>query len=120
MPSRSWFRRLVVCGFAASLLACATETPIQSLPPDVARAIAVLPRAEVLESADDGVPTFLRGELGHVGPTVPQESAALEVALRPVLVPALEAFRLKVGDLALRKVNADINGNRHLRYQQRL
>ncbi len=128
MSSRSVFRRFVVCGVAASLFACTSEpSTFHSLrtdpalaPPDVARALAALPEAEVVESADDGVPTFVRGELGRLAPGAPADGAALEVAVRGALAPALAAFRLSTGDLWLRKVNTDFAGSRHLRYQQRL
>jgi len=88
------------------------------IPQDIAAAIAALGRAEVVETARDGMPTFLRGDLGQVLNLQTTDMAAAEQTLGARLGPALAAFRLAASDLKLKKINVDESGNRHARYSQ--
>ncbi|MBS1124431.1 MAG: empA, partial [Deltaproteobacteria bacterium] len=86
---------------------------------DIADALAALPEATVLSSTDDGVPTYIVGELAKVGAMQTDDAHAAEAALRPSLPPVLAPFRLRADDLALRRMNVDEDGGRHFRYDQR-
>jgi vibriolysin len=85
---------------------------------DIADALAALPEAEVLQSTADGVPMYIRGELGKVGSMQADDTAAAEAALRPQLAPVLAAMRLRTDDMQFRKMNVDEMGGRHFRYRQ--
>ena len=85
---------------------------------DIATALAALPEAEVLQSTTDGVPMYIRGELGKVGAMQADDATAAEIALRPQLAPVLATMRLSTDDMQIRKVNVDENGGRHFRYRQ--
>jgi len=88
------------------------------IPSDVANSMAVLPDATVVQATSDGVPTFLRGRLARVGEIGALNREATEQRMVAVLGPALAPFRLKAGDLRLRKMNTDERGYHHLRYSQ--
>ena len=124
---RPLFRNLIGLGLTASLFACAgagdepSATPkdgSESLPADVVRATAALPEAEIVSTNVDGIPTFIRGDLGRVGDMQSDDRATAEAQLRPALVSVVAPFRLAAGDLRLRKINTDENGYRHFRYNQ--
>jgi vibriolysin len=85
-------------------------------PADVARALGALRSVDVVQAAPDGVPTFLRGDLGQAPQLNVAALSATEMTMRPVLAPALAALRLRPPALQLRKVNVDAMGNLHLRY----
>jgi vibriolysin len=85
---------------------------------DVAEALAALPEATVLSQTDDGLPTFVVGELARTSAVQIDDPAAADAALRPTLPPVLAVFRLGVADLVLRKLNVDEDGGRHFRYVQ--
>ena len=93
-------------------------TKDDSTPDDVAEALAQLPDATVLEWTEDGLPMYIVGEMVKVGAMQSDDAVASDGALRPMLTPVLKPFRLGTGDLALRKMNVDEEGNRHFRYQQ--
>ena len=63
MRARAFLRFVAVSGFSTSLLACATagdeaNEPAKDDPSeDVTRSVAAFPEAEVVQAADDGVPT---------------------------------------------------------------
>jgi vibriolysin len=86
--------------------------------PDVAEALAQMPEARVLQTADDGVPQFIVGELGKIAPSQEAGLVASDASLRAALPAILKAFRLENKDLKLRKVNTDELGGRHYRYSQ--
>ena len=86
---------------------------------DIATALAALPEAEVLQSTADGVPTYIRGELGKVGDSQADDDATAEAMIRPQLAPVLATMRLHTDDMVLRKVRTDEMGSRHYRYQQK-
>ncbi|HUQ05497.1 MAG TPA: M4 family metallopeptidase [Kofleriaceae bacterium] len=108
---------------ASSLLACTTVvedtttgTP-SSVPDDIAEALAALPEAKVIAFTDDGVPTFIVGELAQVG-TLPADAVAAELALRPSLKTIVAPFRLTPDNLAFQRARTDESGGRHFRYRQ--
>ncbi len=126
---QSRLHRLVGCvGMAATLVACASagddldgvqkEDDPNGSPGDVARAMDDLPEAEVLQATEDGVPTFVVGELAKVGDAQSDDRLSADAALRAGLDPVLKPFRLRAADLRLRKINTDENGYRHFRYRQ--
>jgi vibriolysin len=112
--------RLAVA-LALVLNACATgdsdppkvEDPSRTAD-DVADALAALPDAEVLQFTADGVPLYIRGELGKIGDAQSDDDSSLRPALAPVLAP----FLLEVDNMILRKVSTDDGGSRHYRYHQ--
>jgi vibriolysin len=85
---------------------------------DIADALAQLPEATVLSQTDDGVPTFVVGEMAKVGAMQSDDAVASDLALRPSLTPVLAVFLLDNDDLVLRKMNVDEDGGRHFRYSQ--
>ena len=91
---------------------------IKKAPADVTTALSSLSKAQVVDAADDGLPTFLRGELGRTESLAGADTATADTLIRSKLGPALAAFRLTPSDLKLRKINVDANGNRHARYDQ--
>jgi len=108
---------------AGSLLACTTVvedtttgTP-SSVPDDIAEALAALPEAKVIAFTDDGVPTFIVGELAQVG-AMPTDAISAEAALRPALGPVVAPFRLEPEELAFQRMGVDESGGRHFRYRQ--
>ncbi|HEY8142881.1 MAG TPA: M4 family metallopeptidase [Kofleriaceae bacterium] len=72
----------------------------------------------MLQSTADGVPMYIRGELGKVGSMQADDDAAAEAALRPQLAPVLAPMRLTTSDMQFRKLNVDEMGGRHFRYRQ--
>ncbi len=83
---------------------------------DVRGAIEALPRAEVVGTRPDGVPGFVRGDLGAVPGRIdemsgPESLAAVVATLAPV-------FRLSSSELRLTHVSQDALGYSHARYQQ--
>lgn len=104
----------LVAGFAMAGGAVAAVPG--NTPTDVAQALGAMPFVHVVQAGPDGVPTFLRGDLGQVPQRNFASLAAAESTMRPVLTPVLAALRLHPAALKLRKVNADSMGNLHLRY----
>ena len=120
MSSRRQFSRSLIA--LTALAGCEANvdgwTKDDPAPDDVADALAQFPDAEVLEWTTDGLPMYIVGEMIKVGPMQSDDPIASDAALRPALAPVLAPFRLKTGDLALRKMNTDDEGNRHFRYAQ--
>ncbi len=87
-------------------------------PPDVVRALGALADVDVVHAAPDGVPTFMRGDLGLAPKLDPNDLVGTQRAMQPVLAAALAALRLQPADLRLRKISVDVHGNQHLRYVQ--
>jgi len=115
-----WVKGRLAAALAASLALAAgamAAVPGNS-PADVASALNALPSVDVVHAAPDGVPTFVRGDLGHAPNLNAADLAGTQLAMRPVLAPVLAALRLRAADLRLRKINVDANGNQHLRYDQ--
>jgi vibriolysin len=102
---------------SAVALACGptVSEPTKEGDDDIASALAALPEAEVMQATADGVPMYIRGELGKVGDAQMDDDASL----RPNLAPVLAPMRLDTGDMEFRKLNVDENGARHFRYRQR-
>lgn len=134
--ARFW-RGSLVAGFVASLGYTVTATAVlpatsattsavamaaphaqRGTPSDVTAAVSRLPHAEIIERGSDGLPTFIIGDLGHVGSIAGGGLGAAQRSLNPRIAPALAAFRLAPADVALRKLNTDANGNRHARFAQ--
>jgi len=99
-----------------ALATSATAAVPGNTPTDVASALGALHSVDVIQAAPDGLPTFLRGNLGQAPQLNVSALAATELAMRPVLAPALAALRLRPADLRLRKINVDSMGSQHLRY----
>src|SRR5258706_1225102 len=89
------------------------------IPSDVAAALAALPEATVLMYTQDGLPTYIVGEMGKVNAMQDNDPVAAEAALRPALPPVLAPMRLHTSDLVLRKINVDDQCDRHFRYTQK-
>jgi len=103
---------------AFALVAGASAAVPGNTPADVASALNALPVVDVVHAARDGVPTFLRGDLGQAPRLNAADLAGTQAAMRPVLAPVLAALRLRAAELRLRKINVDANGHQHLRYDQ--
>src|SRR5262249_51554192 len=89
------------------------------LPGDVANAVDSLPEAEIVQRGADGVPTMVRGDIARVSDlSAMADRASAEKAVGASIGPALAAFRLKTSDVKLRRMTSDVQGNRHLRYNQ--
>ncbi len=86
-------------------------------PDDVARALAALPNAQVLDWTPDHLPTYVVGEMNKLG-ALPDDAVAAEAMLRPALEPIVKPFRLSPDALTLRKMTVDEQGDHHFRYQQ--
>jgi len=115
-----WVKGRLAAALAASfaLVAAATAAVPGNSPADVASALNALPMVDVVQAARDGVPTFLRGDLGQAPKLDASDLPGTQLAMRPVLAPVLAALRLRAADLRLRKINVDAQGNQHLRYDQ--
>ena len=119
---------------AAALSACGPTTPDSQpddpptpddttkddgIPQDVSFALAQLPEAQVLAYTNDGLPTYIVGEMAKITANQTDDAAAAEAALAPALPAVLAPFRLRTTDLVLRKINVDEGGGRHFRYNQK-
>ena len=113
-----WVKGRLIAGLASGLLLATTAMAAVpgNTPDDIARALGALSSVEVVQAAPDGMPTFLRGDLGQVPKFNATSLAATESTMRQVLAPVLAAMRLRPAALQLRKVNVDPMGNQHLRY----
>ncbi|HEV8689997.1 MAG TPA: M4 family metallopeptidase, partial [Ideonella sp.] len=109
-------RLIATLAWGLALTTSAMAAVPGNTPADVASALAALPSVDVIQAAPDGVPTFLRGDLGQAPKLNVAARGTTESTMRPVLSPALAALRLSPADLHLRKVNVDAMGNQHLRY----
>jgi vibriolysin len=88
------------------------------MPDDVKADVAALPEAEVMQLNRDGLPTFIRGELGKIDPSHVDDRLTPDASLRPALSAVVAPFRLRSEDLRLVRINTDEVGNRAYRYQQ--
>lgn len=113
-----WVKSRLIATLATglALTASALAAVPGNTPADVAHALGALPSVNVIQATPDGVPTFLRGDLGQAPQLNAASLTATELTMRPVLAPALAALRLSPADLRLRKVNVDSMGSQHLRY----
>jgi len=91
---------------------------LKDVPADIAAIVSGLGHSSVVETSLDGMPTFLRGDLGRVSGMSNTDAALAAQTLAPSMTQALKAFRLKPADLQLRKMNLDANGNHHMKYVQ--
>ncbi|HKA87855.1 MAG TPA: M4 family metallopeptidase [Haliangiales bacterium] len=88
------------------------------MPPDIAAAVVALPEAQVVATTNDGVPTFIVGDMGRVGATQDDNRAAADLAIRPQLAAVIAPFRLASSNLILSSLHTDDQGYRHFRYRQ--
>src|SRR6478609_2053586 len=112
-----WVALTVLAGCEANVDGWQKTDP-GGAPDDVQEALRALPNAEVLEWTQDGLPTFIVGEMAKVGAMQSDDAAASDQALRTALTPILKPFRLQTNDLVLKKMNVDENGDRSFRYTQ--
>lgn len=87
-------------------------------PDDVQDALNGLPDVTVLMTTQDGLPTYIVGEMAKIGAMQTDDPVAADNALRTALPPILKVFRMTTAELSLRKMNVDENGHRHFRYSQ--
>src|SRR5687768_5083703 len=128
MRKRTSLRRalahIVLSGTTAALVTGCTATvddrtgSSSSASDDVAAALAALPEAKALAFTEDGVPTFVVGELGRLGPMDGMDGHLADAVLRPSLGLVVAPFRLRADQLALRAMRVDEQGGRHFRYTQ--
>jgi Zn-dependent metalloprotease len=123
--------RWLLASLTFTLSACGAGTPDGEAPAsassrdgarvgDLESALVALPGVEVLDVQGDGVPAFIRGELGNTGRAIPGASAwQAHALLEPSLPRVLAAFRLTAKDLVPQRVSRDELGHTHLRYAQR-
>lgn len=115
----TWLRGRIAVALAASFaLTAGAFAASVNAPPDVARALGALSKVDVVHAAPDGVPTFMRGDLGQAPTLDVRDIAATQRNMQPVLAPSLAALRLQPADLRLRKISVDAHGTQHLRYAQ--
>ncbi|MBU8897167.1 M4 family metallopeptidase [Corallococcus sp. M34] len=108
-------------GVSACGMEGAPQAALESAPDteSLASALSALPDAHVLDTHPDGVPTFVKGDLGSAGRGLSGASARQAHALlEPALARALPVFRLKLADVVPRDVRPDAQGNVHVRYAQ--
>jgi len=85
---------------------------------DVTTALAALSDARVLDSAPDGLPRHIVGDLAHVDVARLKDPATAESALRVVLPQVVAPLRMSASDLRLRGVRRDGRGGTHFRFGQ--
>ncbi len=103
-----------VLGLVLGLSGCSApgvHEDFSGRPSDVSAALAALPEVEIVATHEDGLPTFIRGDLGRVVATPTLD----EPVLRAALGPALASFRLTATDVKLVRQNTDGAGNHHVR-----
>jgi vibriolysin len=115
-----WAQGRLVAALAVSfaLATSATAAVPGNAPADVASALNALPVVDVVHATRDGLPSFMRGDLGTAPKLNAADLAGTQLAMRPVLAPVLGALRLRPDDLRLRKISVDAHGNQRLRYNQ--
>ncbi len=87
-----------------------------SLPDDVAASLLTMPQVRVAAAAKDGIPTFLKGDIGTIKPVNPRAVAASDLA--PVIKKVAAVFRLAEHDLTATKTVTDNLGFTHINYDQ--
>ncbi|HKQ70871.1 MAG TPA: M4 family metallopeptidase, partial [Polyangiaceae bacterium] len=85
------------------------------LAPDVRRALANLPAAEVVAEGHQGLAAFVRGNLGKVAVST---AGVLDRDLKQALEPIAPVFRLDAVDLHATKISVDELGQTHVRLRQ--
>ncbi|QSQ22000.1 M4 family metallopeptidase [Pyxidicoccus parkwayensis] len=86
---------------------------------DIQASLGVLKNAGVADVHEDGIPSTIRGELGHVERSLSAMSVGeMALAAAPTLSAVAPVFRLNAEDMYLRSVRTDEQGNQHLRYSQ--
>lgn len=118
------FAKLFLAALSAiALIACASESPLQSCQPpdvpladDIRAAVDSLPCVESINVDPSGMPTFMQGELGSGEST--QDLAAARASLASSLAKIAPVFRLQAGDLVAKSARTDASGATHVRYQQ--
>jgi vibriolysin len=120
MRSRRLIRDMAGVALAVSLVGCGPEwvntDGKDQDNSDIADALARLGDATVLNYTTDGVPTYIVGDMAHVGDGQIDDLDQAEAAIRPALAPVLAAFRMTTDEVKLRKVNVDDSGIRHYRF----
>jgi vibriolysin len=89
--------------------------PEANLPDDVSGALRALPDARVELLGQDGLPTFVVGDLGRIG-VKPDQITERDVF--PLLEQIAPVFRLRAQDLKLSGIQKDELGFVHVRYRQ--
>ncbi|WP_255442238.1 MULTISPECIES: M4 family metallopeptidase [Corallococcus] len=122
--NRAWTQGLIGACCVVMGAACgdapegATASPegVQQGPADVRAALAALKQVEVVDVSKDGVPTFIRGNLGTADRSLvaPKAGEALTSALSAIA----PVFRLRVDELRARSSRTDDIGFTHVRYDQ--
>lgn len=107
-----------VLGVALLVAACTTTTEeeteeVVTSRDDITTAMAALPEAKIVAVDDDGVPTFLAGDLG----STPQGLRSTTGAdLAPVLANVTPVFRTSPDKLSFRQSATDTMGDLHYRF----
>jgi vibriolysin len=81
---------------------------------DVSAALAQLPDAKIVAVDDDGVPTFLSGNLGQTAPGLLRSNTGADLA--PVLATVTPVFRTTPDKLSFRSSALDPQGDQHYRF----
>jgi vibriolysin len=121
MRSRRLLHEVVGVAMVGSLFGCGPEWVAdgsKDSTEDIDDALAALPEARVLAYTNDGVPTFIVGEMAKIGDTQTDDLVAAQAAVAPAIGPVLAPMRLTADQLTLRKINYDSEGGRHFRYRQ--
>ncbi len=117
------FRGFTVASIILSMAACQSVDDDQEKSEktpglDIQAALSALPRAEVVDVDEAGVPSFIAGELGPIHLSGDITSPAMAVALRNAVSTLSPVMRVKPDDLALRNSHVDKEGDTHLRFTQ--
>ena len=120
------FSSAVVGAVAVALLAAACSTPGADEDPttdvsgtsrdDITVALSKLPSAKIVAVDDDGVPTFISGDLGSTQQTLLRSNTGADVA--PVLAAVAPAFRNSIDKLTFKRSHQDDIGDQHFRFGQ--
>lgn len=114
-------RVLGVLGVAVLAVACSVPGDdeadvVSSSRDDITTAMASMPDANIVAADDDGVPTFITGNLGSAPPTLARSMNGAEIA--PILGTVAPVFRTKPGALAFKRSHQDDLGDVHYRFGQ--
>lgn len=118
------FRGFSVASIILSMAACqgvddGQEKSGQKQPTtDIQAALAALPRAEVVDVDEAGIPSFITGELGSLDIRGNVTSPEMQVSLRNAVATLSPVMRLHPDDLTLRNAHVDNEGDTHLRFAQ--
>jgi len=85
---------------------------------DIQASLSALPRAEVVDVDEAGVPSFISGDLGSLDLRGDVASPEMAVTLRNAVSTLSPVMRLKADDLTLRNSHVDNEGDTHLRFAQ--